>query len=75
MMHTLEVVVPCHVLISGLLMTPAGSGPVRLEGATEVLGPRTLYFEGLEGCTELRGYLGASKALVFCVVCSCQTSL
>lgn len=35
MMHSLEVVVPCQGLISGLLMTPGGSELVRS------LGPRT----------------------------------
>lgn len=44
-----------------------GQDLVRMEGAAEVLGPRTLYCQGLEGCTELGTYLGASKALAFSV--------
>lgn len=34
-MHTLEVVVPCQGILSGLLMTPGGSGLVGMEGAAE----------------------------------------
>lgn len=68
-MHALEVVVPCQGLILGLLMTPGGSGLMGMEGAAEVSGPRTLYFQGLEGCAELRSYLGASEFKLWYSVC------
>lgn len=68
-MHALEVVVPCQGLISGLLMMPGGSGLMGMEGGAEVSGPRTLYFQGLEGCAELRSYPGAREFKLWYSVC------
>ena len=62
MMHVEEVVVLCQGLISGLLMTPGGSG---LEG----LRPRTLHLQGLEGCADPGTYCSAREVKLGNSVC------
>lgn len=68
-MHALEVVIPCQGLISGLLMTPGGSGLVRMEGGLRGPGAKNTILPGLEGCTWLESYPGANKVKLWYSVC------